>query len=356
MKKYFLTLLAIIFITFNLHSLELKEGRMKLVLHENSGRISVYYQDQLVTDDYTSLLLKQDPRTSGIVLLVNNKTSRLGDTFEFDQTVSQTRSGAEFNWKSKTLDVTEAFSFVTSVGNSMADGIKIEITIKNISEETLSIGLKYLFDTWMGEDNKQKVHFYTSDGTEIKEETVLKGIMPDYWVSSPGYDSAAGLLMMLDNSVVTAPDKVIFANWKRLDESGWTLNTKDGRNFNLLPYSINDSAAAHYYEPLRVPAGSSRKITLVLGNVSKSGFSETQKDSSSSTLEDLYKRVSTDTTAGGNVESIENTVKNELTLTEDLITHIERLLESDEPLSDSELEALNTMINKLESTQKKFED
>ena len=355
MKKYFLILIIILFSVFSAWSLELKEGRIKLVLHESSGRISVFYQDKLISDDYTSLLLKQDPRTSGIILLVNDKTTRLGDTFEFDQSVSETRSGAEFNWISKTLNVTESFSFVTSPGNSIADGIKIEITIENISEETLSIGLKYLFDTWLGEDNKQKIHFYTSDRAEIKDETVLQGILPDYWVSSAAYDSTTGLLMMLDNTVVTAPDKVIFANWKRLDESGWTLNTKAGRNFNLLPYSINDSAVAHYYDPIRIPRGSKRKIILVMGNVSKTGFSNTEKTEDTSTLDDLYNRVSTDTVEG-NFNSVENSIKNELTLTEDLITHIDRLIESDEPLTESELETLNIMIDKLEKTQSKFED
>ena len=66
--------------------------------------------------------------------------------------------------------------------------------------------------------------------------------------------------MMLDNNIVTSPDKVIFSNWKRLDESGWTLNVKDGRNFNLLPYSINDSAVSHYYEPIRIPQGGKPQV------------------------------------------------------------------------------------------------
>ncbi len=355
MKKILILLIIFLSVVFDISSLELKEGRMKLVLHEKNGRFSVFYQDKLVSDEYTSLLLEQDPRTSGIVLLVNNRTQRLGDTFEFEQTISETRSGAEFNWISKNLDITEAFSFVTSPGNSIADGIKIEITINNISDEALSLGLKYLFDTWIGEDNDDKVHFYTSDDVEISSETILKGILPNYWISSKGFAADTGLLMMLDNKVVTPPDKVIFANWKRLDESGWTLNIKDGRNFNLLPYSINDSAVSHYYEPIRIPGGGSRNITLVLGNLSKSGFSETIKSEDKSTLDDLYNRVSTESISG-TLETEESSVKNELTLTEDLITHIDRLIESKEPLSDDELETLNIMIEKLEATKSKFED
>ena len=355
MKRILIAFVILLSLTFSLNALELKEGRMKLILHENSGRISIFYQNKLVSDEYTSLLLKQDPRTSGIVLLVNNKTQRLGDTFLFEQSVSENRSGGEFNWKSKTLDITESFSFVTSAGNSIADGIKIDVTIKNISEETLSVGMKYLFDTYLGENNKDKIHFYTSNNAEIKTETELQGIMPDFWISAESYNADTGLLMMLDNSVVTAPDKVIFSNWKRLDESGWTLNIKDGRNFNLLPYSINDSAVSHYYEPIRIPQGGTRVITLVMGNISKNGFSSVKKDDDASTLEDLYNRVATEN-AEGNIESIDNAIKNELTLTEDLITHIDRLIESGKTLTDSELQTLKIMIDTLEKTKNKFED
>lgn len=354
MKKKAILTLLIFFTIFNLGALEIKEGRMKLVLHETSGRISIFYQDKLVSNDYTSLLLKQDPRTSGITLIVNNKTERVGDTFEYEQTVSETRTGAEFNWKSKRLDITESFSFVTSAGNSIADGIKIDVTIENISEETLSIGMKYLFDTYLGEENRSKVHFYLADDSEILSETLLKGIMPDFWVSSESIDATTGFLAMLDNKVVTAPDKVIFANWKRLDESGWTLNIKEDRNFNLLPYSINDSAVCHYYEPIRVPSGGKRVITLVMGNVSDKGFSNTVRKDDQSTLDDLYNRVTSDTS--GSVISEENTIRNELTLTEDLITHIERLLDSNEPLTADELETLTTMIEKIESTKSKLDN
>lgn len=355
MKKITFITILLLLSAANIFSLELKEGRMKLVLHENSGRISIFYQDKLVSNDYTSLLLKQDPRTSGITLVINNQTETVGDTFQYEQSVNTTRDGAEFNWKSKRLDITESFSFVTSAGNSIADGIKIVVTIENISEETLSIGMKYLFDTYLGEENKSKAHFYLDDNTEITSETSLQGIMPDYWISSEGIDSTTGLLVMLDNNVVTTPDKVIFANWKRLDESGWTLNTKENRNFNLLPYSINDSAVSHYYEPVRIPSGSKRVITLVMGNVSQNGFSNTSKEESETSLDDLYNRVSVNESSTG-LESEENKVLNELTLTEDLITHIERLLQSDKPLAEDELEALNTMIDTIEAKKSKLEN
>ena len=356
MRKLLLFILTLcIVFTAGISALEMKEGRIKLVLHENSGRISIYFQNKLVSDEYTSLLLKQDPRTSGIIILIGNRTVRLGDTFEFDQAIENTRDGSAFVWTSKQLKITENFSFVTSPGSSIADGVRIDLVIENISEETLSVGMKYLFDTYLGESSKAECHFYTAGNSAINSETELKGLLPEYWVSSEKIGGEIGLLVMLDNTVVTPPDKVIFANWKRLDESGWTLNIKEGRNFNLLPYSINDSAASHYYEPLRIPSGGKREISLVFGNYSSSGFSSSRMNEETSSLDDLYNRVSTDT-SDGPILSTENAVKNELTLTEDLITHIDRLLESEEPLSADELDALQTMIDKLETSRNRFED
>jgi hypothetical protein len=356
MKKLLIALLIFgCILTANTTALELKEGRIKLILHENNGRISIYYQNKLVSEEYTSLLLKQDPRTSGITLMINNRLLRLGDTYEFKQSITNTRSGSAFEWESKQLKVTESFSFVTSPGSSIADGIKIDLEIENISEDSLSVGMKYLFDTYLGESTRNDAHFYISDNSSIDTETSLKGLLPDYWYSSGNKDSEVGLLVMLDNDIVTSPDRITFANWKRLDESGWTLNIKDERNFNLLPYSINDSAVSHYYEPIRLPVGSKRIITLVLGNKSQAGFASTSKTETDSSLDDLYNRVASENTSGS-VESLENSIRNELTLTEDLITHIYRLLESNEPLSASELNTLNVMIETLEKTKEKFED
>lgn len=356
MKKALTALLILgCFFTANISALELKEGRIKLILHENSGRISVYYQNKLVSEEYTSLMLKQDPRTSGITLTVNNRLLRLGDTFEFKQSIINTRSGSAFVWESKQLKITESFSFVTSPGSSIADGIKIDIEIENISEDSLSVGMKYLFDTYLGESNRNGAHFFLADNSAVETETSIKGLMPDFWYSSGNIDSDVGLLVMLDNNIVTAPDRVTFANWKRLDESGWTLNIKDNRNFNLLPYSINDSAVSQYYDPIRLPSGSKRLITMIMGNKTASGFSTTLKTGADSTLDDLYNRVSSDNSTGSH-ESLENSIKNELTLTEDLITHINRLLESDEPLTDNELDTLRSMIETLENTKKKFNE
>jgi hypothetical protein len=65
---------------------------------------------------------------------------------------------------------------------------------------------------------------------------------------------------------------VVFANWKRLNDASWSYTTSSARNFNLLPYSVNDSAVAQYYEPRKVAKGTGFTVTMCMGKYSPAGF------------------------------------------------------------------------------------
>jgi hypothetical protein len=72
---------------------------MKLIIHENTGRFSLYYLEDVRKNLYTPLFLVQDPRTSVLSILVNNKVYRMGEAAEFVQTVEQTVQGGQNNLK-----------------------------------------------------------------------------------------------------------------------------------------------------------------------------------------------------------------------------------------------------------------
>jgi hypothetical protein len=99
-----------------------------------------------------------------------------------------------------------------------------------------------------------------------------------YWLS-PSADAPAevGLVCITEGSTVTPPDKIVFANWKRLSDASWDYKTSSSRNFNLMPYSINDSAVCMYYDPVDIPASGSREIVLVLGNMPLLDYSPERK-------------------------------------------------------------------------------
>jgi hypothetical protein len=258
-------LLALAFCASTTSALELARGRMKLTLHEGMGRFSIAYQTDPAGGVYKPLLFEKDPRTSVTCLSAGGKVYRLGESKEFHETVERTSNGARFKWSSAFLSVTEEFTFLT-------DAIRIDLTLKNVSQKDLDVGVRSIFDTYLGEPSN--VHFMTDKLAEMSHETTItSGEKPAYWVSPlVGDPGKLGLMRMLSGNGITPPDRVVFANWKRLYDASWGYETSAARNFNLMPYSVNDSAVSEYFDPRRIPRGSEWKITSVMGKYVPSGI------------------------------------------------------------------------------------
>jgi hypothetical protein len=241
-------------------ALELSAGTLRLVLHKGIARFSLY-------SDEVPLFVDQDPRTSGLAVMVDNKVYRLGETLEFRQKAETLPPGGRFTWTSPRLTVTESFSLAEP------SGLLITITVANTGERDLRVGLRLFLDTYLGEEGYP--HFQTDLQPEINSETtMLRTNMPRYWLSASFRSKKpAGLLCLLKGAEVTEPDRVVFANWKRMSEASWTYETSPGRSFSDLPYSINDSAVFQYYDPQPLPMGSSRTVTIVL-RAAKPGLSD----------------------------------------------------------------------------------
>ena len=343
-KRFFLPLLYIALIVSSAFSLELKEGRIKLVLHEGIGRFSLYYLDISEESKFLPFFLDEDCRTSGLSLVIGNRIYRIGEAASFKEIFENTESGARFTWISKSLQVTEEFSFVSSKGSSLADGIKITLKMSNISDRSLQVGVRYLFDTYLGEDSP--VHFKTDLGEKVeKEMSFTKSNVPDYWISVKENDEEdaviqdTGLQVVTRGAQVTVPDNVIFANWKRLNDASWTYETSTSRNFNMLPYSINDSAVCHYYDPASIAAGSSRTITLLMGNISPEGF-ESLSSLSSGNLSYILEKA----TKTGDDTAL--TIKSDLQSLDALLSEINIKIEN-QTISESDLALIKKVVEEL---------
>ncbi len=252
--------------------LDLTEGRLRLTLHDGIGRFSLGYLSNTRESAYTPLLVAQDPRTTMLSLVVGNKVYRMGEGSEFAESSEKTETGARFIWKSSLLTVSEDFSFLSSSASSAADGLRIDLTIRNTSRQDLSVGARYLFDTYLGEASFQ--HFRTNVLADVTKELTLSGTaLPQYWVSPLSNDAEElGLQVMTSGEGISVPDRIVFANWKRLSDASWSYTTSSARNFNLLPYSVNDSAVCQYYEPRMLARGKEMTLTLCLGKYNAAGF------------------------------------------------------------------------------------
>jgi hypothetical protein len=247
----------------DLQALEVESGRVRLVLHEGTGRYSLYIRSPEAPDELVPLFVDRDPRTSWLSVVVGGRVFRLGEGGEFrESAAARTPGGARFEWQSRSLRITQAFDFVTPSGGAAATGVRMTITLTNIGSTPLSVGLRDCLDTYLGEDGQ--AHFQTQPGGAITAEaTVGADKMIRYWLSEGKKPAGVGLQRVVSGPGITSPDRIVFANWKRLAEVSWAYDTSIGRSFNLLPYSINDSAVCQYYEPASIAPGSSRTIVSV---------------------------------------------------------------------------------------------
>lgn len=350
LKKSAVLLIIIFLISPSLWSLETVNGRIKLILHEGIGRFSLYYQTNLSGSKYLPLFVDQDPRTSAIRLVIDDKIIKPGESSKFKERAELTSSGARFVWESSRIRIIMDFTFIASRTATLNDGVKITISLENISDQSLEAGIRFLLDTYLGEEKAP--HFSTDSESQINQETTITPRdSVDYWLSPWSQDPAnIGLQCPLNQEGITRPDKIVFANWKRLNDISWSYETSSSRNFNLLPYSINDSAVCHYYEPARLRPGTIREIVIVLGNYSVSGYSIlSDRDNKLDKL--LKEAVAPPSASTGNPLLA---VQEDLSTVNNLIAEINRMMADASQITDEEIKVMEEILKNLRSKANKL--
>lgn len=349
MKRLLFFIVLFVSIPLILSGLTVEQGRIRLVLHEDNGRFSISYLDNIEKEDYVSLLFSRDPRTSSTGLLLNNKIVTLGSSNAFQQRAEKTVSGARFIWTSPQLRIVQSFSFVKSDPNGLADGISIKVEVTNLSEAIQNVGLHLLFDTYLGEG--EDAHFVTSDNIQIENETGYTLRMPQYWMSHVENWNFSGLQSVLKGSGITLPDRVVFSNWKRLSESLWNIQVQDNRNFNLLPYSINDSAVCQFYDPIKLSPAASRTIVALLGAYTGTSFS------SAGAASGADGSIGQVLTAGASIdaEDIDEAVQQDLIAVNDIISNIDSLLSFPDEITEEKIEIIRRAVQNLNARKQQYQ-
>ncbi len=350
--------------------LELTRGRIRLVLHEDTGRFSLYsVSAEGGRSEYTALFVAQDPRTSKLSLVVDNRVYVLGDSGEFKQTAEKTGQGARFLWESRLLQVEQRFSFIAPSGSTIPGGVLISLELTNRADRQLQVGARLLLDTYLGEDGTS--HFRTDRDPQVtREMTVTRSDMIRYWVStSVRRDAPEALESVTSGPGITEPDRIVFANWKRLSDSPWAYQSSPSRNFNLLPYSINDSAVAQYYDPAPLAPGATRTIAMLLGNYSPQGYhiegapaeapaaagppapvpSAGQEPASGSQQEQAAEQAEGEPGEGGAPLPTTLLLLSEVQTLNTLLARIDRALASGQPVPEEELSLMREILSDIKS-------
>jgi hypothetical protein len=278
MKRYLAVLALCVSAAGMLGAIELTNGRMKLSLDERNGRFSLYYMTDVSKKSYVALLDDKESRTTYPTLYIDQKAYKLGEAAEFRVSASKDGSGYLVQYRSSMAVVRQYFSFVASPGSPLADGLSIRFEIENVSERDLSVGLRYLFDTWLGE--RENAHFMSSAPVLLANETLLQSGFDERHLASVGMGASVHFVLA---APATKPDRIIASNWKRLNDSAWSLEVNPARNFTLMPYSINDSALALFYDPAVLKRAAVRGVSVLLSGASPGSYAQAQAQTASAT-------------------------------------------------------------------------
>jgi len=346
MKKLVVLLGMVVIFASTAFGLEIKDGRIKLIIDEKSGRFSLYYLSDVAKSRYVPLLYAEETRTTYATLSFDQKTYKLGETSDFRVSVAREASGGvRIEYRSSFCVVKQTFTFLKSPGSSMSDGVALDYGIENVSQKDTPIGLRILFDTWLGEKNQ--THFTAQSAGPLSGEIALSGDYTDSWIRSSeggtGTKDVASLQFQL-SSPATKPDKVLAANWKRLSDATWDFEFSASRNFTLLPYSINDSAVALYFEPIIVRPGSTKNITAILSQAND-GYPAV-----SSSAEPLSTPLAI--TAPSVTAPLDEMV--DLVAVRDVLDAINSAINSGKVPTAAELEAMGSIVRQLETRKAKY--
>jgi len=335
--------IAMAAIPFAASALEVKEGLVKLVASESTGRVSVYKLIDVAKGKYEPLIFDTDPRTSVVTLSADGRQVKLGDSSEYRFQVSRTDGGIRIEYRSASCVVRQSYDFAKSANQALADGVRVSFELENVSERESMLGLRVLIDTWLGE--KSGVHFRTASLQRISAETELRPSGGDTWVATPG--ERASFMVQFAGDGLDGPDEVLLSNWKRLADAPWGYDANPQRNFTLIPYSINDSAIALYWEPIAVSRGGTRKVSFTMGSLNEEGYRA--PDGKTKTEEIFAATV----LATGSPDAA-TSLAADLVAVRDLVSRIDRAMTAGGTISDDELAAWKKILDRLEERKKGY--
>jgi hypothetical protein len=249
------------------HSAEFINGSVRLVLHEDTGRFSLYRVNDDARIRYEPFFSDQDPRTSFFTVSINGKTYKLGDAYSFKITLRADANKPALVFTSTDFEIIEEFVFIKTPSSDRNNGVAVNVSIDNRTRRKTDVGLRFLLDTNLGENGSPS---FVTEVRPVTSETLIEtGNLETRWISQNANLSFMGSITAREGE---GPDSVMFANWKRLSDAPFKAPYSAGRNFNAPPYSVGDSAVCYVFEPRPLERGERRVCSFMLAATDERGF------------------------------------------------------------------------------------
>lgn len=162
------------------------------------------------------------------------------------------------------VEVTQALTFMRGTSTRMLDTLGIAYRITNRGTTPHQVGLRVLLDTMCGSNDGAPIR---AGSQAITTATTLTGAdIPDYWQA---FDDLANPSVISQGTLrgagLTAPDKVLFADWGTLADDPWEPKLTAGQTFIRKGETDPDTATALLWNPIRLEPGESKTVTTAYG-------------------------------------------------------------------------------------------
>jgi hypothetical protein len=218
-----------------------------------------------VADGGHPLLFYDTPPSSFTDVYVNDDVLIYGgDRGRFLEKPVALGNTIESTWRGAGITVTQTVRFLRRRDTGAEDGVLITYALRNESGSIVKTGVRIVFDTLLGEDGS--VDFTLPGDVPIEYQTAFSGsdIPPD-WLSRSVKNPGLCLRGVLEGDLVSIPERVVFANYRTLQEYPWEVPIHKKARFDDLPYSRNDSAVAIYSPLYELEPQSTVEFSTLLG-------------------------------------------------------------------------------------------
>lgn len=240
MKKNIIVTLLVFLLTFALFAQDvvIENGNIKMIFHEYSGSVSLYTKSKK-TGNFISVIDNSNYSVnSGFYLKIDNVSRKLERSYDIDIRVEPKDYGASVVYEIKNqAEVEVAFSTFASNLSMVADCIKVDVSVKNLSTQSHDYSVKAVFDTLLGEASKN--HFFTASINPLCTEKSFNSFSNQKYIATTnGFDTIGFLLY---GTSISEPELIAVANRDALLSKEWLPKVREDVGFDSIN-TFNNSA------------------------------------------------------------------------------------------------------------------
>ncbi|HQB60359.1 MAG TPA: hypothetical protein PK899_01715 [Spirochaetota bacterium] len=278
-------------ITGNLFSLFVDGETSKFILY---GR-------NKIEDKMSPLLAEDFPPSTYFKFYINKILVPFGEGGKGRKSeISKVGNDLHYFWSNDVIKIVIKYTLLSSIDKKPADTLLLRMNAENISNNKYSVGILFCVDTLLGESKRK--HFLLDGSTLLNKEAEYIKNIPFTYINSYSETLKMGINILFDERYIDKPDRIYFTNWKK-GSTNEKYKVKPGADFDLKPYSLNDSAVFIEYENITVNSASSIDKNFILSKNSSVDIDErylkpkkSKKTVGTSTTTTVFEEPTTTTT------------------------------------------------------------